>query len=112
MAEISPVPNENLDSGQHLVTRRRLIKQAGAAGIALTALYVAPSFSSFGPKKAYASITGVPPTPSTDCSVCDILGKPRILTITYTGLAGDGFNHQNSSSKPPTITTFVADITV
>ncbi|MCI0804568.1 MAG: twin-arginine translocation signal domain-containing protein, partial [Chloroflexi bacterium] len=69
MAEISPVPNENLDSGQHLVTRRRLIKQAGAAGIALTALYVAPSFSSFGPKKAYATITGGTTTPC-DTDLC------------------------------------------
>ncbi|MCI0837303.1 MAG: twin-arginine translocation signal domain-containing protein, partial [Chloroflexi bacterium] len=92
MAEISPVPNENLDSGQHLVTRRRLIKQAGAAGIALTALYVAPSFSSFGPKKAYAAITGVPPC---DSELCDGR-KAAKLTMQYTGLANAGSNSQDS----------------
>ena len=113
MTEVTPVPGENSDAGQmNMITRRRLLKQAGAAGVALTALYAAPSFSSFGPKQAYASITGTGGTPNTTCSVCDILGKPRIVTMVYTGLAGNGFNHQNSSDKPPTITTFVPDITV
>ncbi|MCI0852016.1 MAG: twin-arginine translocation signal domain-containing protein, partial [Chloroflexi bacterium] len=96
MAEISPVPNENLDSGQHLVTRRRLIKQAGAAGIALTALYVAPSFSSFGPKKAYAAITGVPPCDSDLCPG----RKPAFLTMVYTGNSGDGSNSQTGGKAP------------
>ena len=89
MTEITPVLNENLDSGQHLVTRRRLIKQAGAAGIALTALYVAPSFSSFGPKRAYAGITA-----TTICHLCDI-GDPAKLTMEYTGLAQVGGSSQD-----------------
>lgn len=81
-----------LESVKHLISRRRLLKQAGAAGIALTAMYAAPSFSSFGPRPAYATITG-----STPCvaDLCDGR-KAAILTLTYTGLTGDGDNSQPS----------------
>ncbi len=91
MAESTPVLTENSDSGQHLVTRRRLLKQAGAAGIALTAMYVAPSFSSFGPKKAYAT------TVDTSCDLCAGKRKPAKLTMEYTGLANAGTNSQDLS---------------
>ncbi len=97
MAEHTPVPSELLDSAKQLITRRRLLRQGGASGIALTALYAAPSFTSFGPNKAYASITGG----STLCisDLCDSR-KPGELTMIYTGDPGAGSNSQTGSKAP------------
>jgi hypothetical protein len=96
MRENTSVPAEKSETAKHLITRRKLLKQAGAAGIAMTALYVAPSFSSFGPKRAYASQTGIPC--SSDLCVGD--RKPNQLTMIYTGDSGNGSNSQTGTKSP------------
>jgi len=99
--EDRPVTDGQSVLEKHLISRRRLLKQAGAAGVALTALYVAPSFSSVGPRLAYASVTSVPPTP-TPCpegqDLCEGHRKARQLTLVYTGDGGDGTNIQGDKS--------------
>jgi Ice-binding-like len=46
-------------------TRRRILKQAGAAGVIAAALYAAPRFVTVSPPKAYAAVTpAFTPTPS------------------------------------------------
>ena len=59
----------------------------------MTAMYVAPSFTSFGPKRAYASITGIP---RCDSELCNGGRKAAKLTMQYTGLANAGSNSQGA----------------
>ncbi|MDA1280656.1 MAG: hypothetical protein O3B95_11585 [Chloroflexi bacterium] len=98
MAEKTSMPSEISDSNTKLITRRRLLKQAGATGIALTALYAAPSFSSFGPRQAFASVTGSTPC-ETDLCLPDKV-RPAYLTMIYTGDSGAGSNSQTGTEAP------------
>ncbi|MCH7642243.1 MAG: hypothetical protein IIC30_03090, partial [Chloroflexi bacterium] len=54
------------------------MKLSAAAGAALAAAYVAPSFTTVGVPRAFAGLSF---GDIIDCQLCDKLGKPRVLTM-------------------------------
>ena len=82
---------ERRGPGATFVTRRGFLKRTAGAGAAVAVLYAAPQFTSINAPKAYAAGT----IPETPCALCDSLGKPKELTLRYTG------NSNSSHSQDP-----------
>ncbi|MDA1258730.1 MAG: twin-arginine translocation signal domain-containing protein [Chloroflexi bacterium] len=76
-------------------TRRQMLKLSAAAGAALAATYVAPSFTTVGVQRAFAQVTGggVP------CQLCLKIGKPSVLTMKLLGASAPAAEGNDQEGK-------------